>query len=156
MKITVLNKNNFNNLMKSHNITCDNVESFDNLYLISINDTEGEMSVSYFENCDAKNVLTLYFDDEIESETGTPQLKIMNEDQGKEIINFLSTINVKSNTSLIIHCTAGQNRSGSVGKFAADFFNYGQDKLLRENPFIKGNSVVTRILNKLWLWGHYN
>lgn len=164
MKILVLNKNDFNQLMVDNNITIiDN-----NLYIISINDTEGDKSISYFEDVESDNLLKLYFDDTTEDvvlkdvtyttninikRLKKNELKVMNEQQGKNIISFLDKI--EGDYTLIIHCTAGQNRSGSVGKFAADYLEYGQEKLMKENSYIKGNAEVTRILNRLWLWSHY-
>ena len=134
--------------MNNLDITSNNVCNKKDFYFISINDLEGEMSTSYFEK-DSPNVLKLYFDDTVDDN------KSMTVDQGKQIIEFLKKINPTDRTNLIIHCTAGQNRSGSVGKFAADFFNYGYNKFVSENPFIKGNSTVTRILNRLHLWNHF-
>lgn len=166
MKITVLNKYDFNKLMVDNNITKDNINLKKDMYIISINDTEGEKSTSYFEGVDSSNVLCLYFDDEVEDssiikkigDTSNFNLKTMDKDQGKEIISFMEKIKnrLTNNTQLFIHCTAGQNRSGSIGKFAADFFEYGQRKFMLENPFVKGNSTVTRILNRLWMWSHYS
>ena len=150
MKITILNKNNFNKLMIDSNITPKNVGDIKDLYLISINDTEGK---SYFEDTLSSNLLVTYFDDVIED---TESLKAITTEQGEEIYNFIKSINITPNTHLVVHCSAGQNRSGSVGKFAADYFKYNQKRLMVENPIIKGNSTVTRILNKLWLWSHYN
>lgn len=153
MYIKVLNKNNFNRLMSDNNISCDNIDSFKNLYLISINDTSGEMSKSYFENCKSNNLLVLHFDDSTDS--NQMDLSEMTEEQGRLIFNFIKNIKLSESTQLIIHCTAGQNRSGSVGKFARDYFKYDVDKFNIDNPIVKGNSTVTRILNRLWMWSHY-
>lgn len=147
MKILILNKNKFNALMISNHVTCDNIGSLKNLCVISINDTHGEMSKSYFEECDSPNVLKLYFDDTDGEEDG---FAAFSKEQGEQVIEFLEQIDVTDNTQLILHCTAGQNRSGSIGKFAADYLGYDYKKLLRENPIIKGNSVVSRTLNNLY------
>jgi len=169
--IKILNKNTFNQMMIDNNINSDTI-STEKSYFISINDTEGPKSTSFFQDVESDNLLKLYFDDTvgdvdlegIEYSTNINikklkkrQLKEMTEEQGKEIISFIQMIK-DNNTdyNLIIHCTAGQNRSGSIGKFAADFLETGQKQLLLDNPYIKGNSVVTRILNKLWLWSHYD
>lgn len=164
MKINVLNRFDFKDLMITNNITKDNVGDLENTFLISINDTQGIYSESYFEGVKSDNLLVLHFDDT----TSPLKIKIkktgeefisqpMTEDQGKEIISFFKSIRDKidENTQLIVHCSAGQNRSGSVGKFAVDFFEYDMGKFNRDNPMVKGNSVVTRTLNNLWMWSHY-
>ena len=166
MLIKVLNKYDFNDLMISNNITKENVGEVENTYIISINDSHDHFSKfeSYFQDVVSDNVLVLHFDDsdknyemKVKDSEETFNLQIMTEDQGKEIITFLNNVKSKldDNTQLLIHCTAGQNRSGSVGKFAVDFFEYNINRFNVENPIVKGNSVVTSTLNRLWLWSHY-
>jgi protein tyrosine phosphatase len=162
MKITVLNKSNFNKLMIDNGYTPENIGTQKDLYIISINDTNGEYSKSYFENTESENVLKLYFDD-TEEDSEYPDLlnphkvfkvKAITDKQALQVISFLEKIKVNDNTNLLIHCTAGQNRSGSIGKFASDFFNYGYDKFMKENSFVKGNSTVTSKLNRLYMWSN--
>lgn len=166
MLIKVLNKYDFNDLMISNNITKENVGEVGNTYIISINDSHDHFLKfeSYFQDVVSDNVLVLHFDDsdknyemKVKDSEETFNLQIMTEDQGKEIITFLNNVKSKldDNTQLLIHCTAGQNRSGSVGKFAVDFFEYNINRFNVENPIVKGNSVVTSTLNRLWLWSHY-
>tara|TARA_R110000772_G_scaffold43995_8_gene101294 strand:+ start:2424 stop:2930 length:507 start_codon:yes stop_codon:yes gene_type:complete len=166
MLIKVLNKYDFNDLMISNNITKENVGEVGNTYIISINDSHDHFLKfeSYFQDVVSDNVLVLHFDDsdknyemKVKDSEETFTLQIMTEDQGKEIITFLNNVKSKldDNTQLLIHCTAGQNRSGSVGKFAVDFFEYNINRFNVENPIVKGNSVVTSTLNRLWLWSHY-
>lgn len=165
MLIKVLNRFDFRDLMVSNNIDKDNVSDHKDMFIISINDNEGSNSVSYFEGVKSDNVLVLHFDDVDENYNVTLQsggafyyMKVMNEDQGKEVISFMENIkdNLNDNTQLLIHCTAGQNRSGSVGKFAVDYFEYNVNKFNMDNPIVKGNPVVTSTLNRLWLWNHYS
>tara|TARA_R110000772_G_scaffold20466_2_gene56714 strand:- start:32456 stop:32959 length:504 start_codon:yes stop_codon:yes gene_type:complete len=166
MLIKVLNKYDFNDLMISNGITKENVDDLKDTFIISINDSHDHYGKfeSYFQDVKSDNVLVLHFDDSDENfimkskETGEKfSLKIMTEDQGKDIISFLTNVNSKLNkdTQLLIHCTAGQNRSGSVGLFAVDFFGYDMDRFNIENPIVKGNVIVTTILKRLWLWSHY-
>lgn len=161
MKILVLSKTEFNNLMQKRNINNDNV-SDKNLYIISINDTEGIYKSSYFDGCESENVLITRFDDTEEDQklldikTGNHFfVKCMTEDQAKEIIKFLKKVIIDDNTEIIIHCTAGQNRSASVGKFCVDYFGYDMDTFKLDNPRAQGNSTVSRLLNNEFYWSHY-
>lgn len=163
MNIKVLNKHNFNQLMIDNKITKENIGGFKNLFIVSINDTSGEYFESYFQNVIAHNVIVLHFDDTDENKKykllngENIDVRKMTDKQGREIINFFKYIDsqINDNTQLIIHCTAGQNRSGSVGKFAIDYFKYNSNRFILDNPMVKGNSVVTRTLNKLYMWDHY-
>lgn len=166
MLIKVLNKYDFVKLMIDNDITKENVNNLRNTFIISINDSHDHMSnfESYFQNVDSDNVLVLHFDDSDKNysmksnDTGESyNLQVMTEDQGKDIISFLTDVknNLNDSTQLIIHCTAGQNRSGSVGKFAVDFLEYDPVRFKTDNPMVKGNGEVTSILNRLWMWSHY-
>ena len=145
--------------MIANNITRDNVQLFKKLYLISINDSIGENSISYFDSVITDNVLVLRFDDTDSSHPITllngitTTLDAMSEEQGQLIFDFIKKI--PDGAELIIHCTAGQNRSGSVGKFATEYFKQDMKEFMTKNPIVKGNATVTRILNNIWLWGHY-
>jgi predicted protein tyrosine phosphatase len=153
--------------MVSNDINKENVSTFKNTFIISINDSHDHFGKfeSYFQDVISDNVLILHFDDSERNytmklkESGdiSFDLKIMTEEQAKSVISFLSNVKSKlnSDTQLLIHCTAGQNRSGSVGKFAVDFFKYNSNRFNVDNPIVKGNGVVTALLNRLWLWSHY-
>jgi predicted protein tyrosine phosphatase len=145
MKIVILNRIDFVNTINRNEITEDNLQE-KGLFIISINDNNLE---PYFTDTKSDRILNLKFDDVSGPEKG----KIMfNENMGEQVINFLEKIKSSNCRNLLIHCTAGQNRSGSVGKFAADFFKIPHSTLMIANPYIKGNPVVSRILNKLYFW----
>ena len=160
--IKILNKHKFNQLMVDKNFDDSNIEYQKDFWIISINNTD---TTSYFKN-NHYNVLVLNFDDTEEDKTFPNLLKAdehfkiyaMNESQGKEVINFLNRVKQtwNSNSVLLIHCHAGQNRSGSVGDFACDYLEYNRNDFKLDNPGIKGNSTVSRILNRLWRYSHYD
>ena len=145
MDIIIMNKKDFVNTIIRNKISENNIQE-KGIFIISINDTDSE---AYFENTKSERILNLKFDDVSKPESGK---KPFNESMGEKIIHFLSTIDDNECKTLLIHCMAGQNRSGSVGKFAADFFKIPHSTLMIANPFIKGNPIVSRVLNKLYFW----
>lgn len=150
MNIYVLPKNRFNKLMSDNNINDDNVESKTKVFFISINNdlTESpDTSISYFKE-NKRNVLILHFDDveeDLYNKNGKLIARTMTDSQAKDILNFLE--NQKNIDNVFIHCSAGINRSGSVGSFICDYFNCDYSGFKRINPHIGGNGNVSRLLN---------
>ena len=104
----------------------------------------GECSKVILEESD--NVLNLWFDDSEE-----PTLS-----DGKSAVLFdvkmaaqikLFTLRNWDKENFLIHCTAGQSRSGAVGSCLADFFGIDWHRFLRDNGQVKPNALVKRILN---------
>ena len=157
MRITILNRKKFKELMISRNITPSNVNGQENknTYLISINNTHTQHTYSYFEEVYASNLLKLYFDDVTYNASGNV---LFDSKMAKEVLRFANFIklNETDNTEIIIHCSAGINRSGSIGKFLSDFFIYTYDRLMLENPQIMGNSVVNNLLYREWVYYDYD
>lgn len=102
---------------------------------------------------DGPNVLNLWFHDvDPESESLTPtQLAdpdlIFFDDYDAEKIKLFVKRN-KDKKQWIIHCTAGISRSGAIGEYISDYFGNDYHLFKRDNPQIKPNIHIKKILNK--------
>jgi predicted protein tyrosine phosphatase len=149
--VKVLSKPEFNDLMANHRFDDSNIENLKTLALISINDTHGQWSASWFDK-DHTNVLRLWFDD-IEkdlqtSPTNPDKCLAFTVEQAKQVFDF---INANYEKDFIIHCSAGISRSGAVGAFVNDYFGWDRTKFDKDNPYIHPNGRVSRMLNgKVW------
>lgn len=150
-KIDVWSKPQFNTVMGKTGINDKNVEDFKDTAFISINDTHGQWSVSWFDE-DHSNVLRLWFDD-VENDTDkfspTNQEKVtaFTVEDAKKVKQFIK--DNKHKKQFVVHCSAGISRSGAVGQFICDFFRCDREEFLRNNPHIFPNGRVTRLLNNL-------
>jgi predicted protein tyrosine phosphatase len=152
MKVTVLNKTNFDALMLGNYITDENVEQRKDLCFISINGTISITEKPWFSSS-KKNVIVLFFDDvDVDAEipilgTGKTELnKAFTEQQAKEVIDFLEQN--KDKKQCFVHCAAGYSRSGAVGAFANDYFGGNWFEFKNNNPAIKPNGHVMVMLNR--------
>jgi len=149
-KIFILSKPQFNQIMDSHGIDDSNVEEkAKDVALISINDTMGDWSVSWFDE-DHQNVLRLWFDD-VETDlqvspTNPQKCRAFNEEQAQRIFDF---IKANSERSFMVHCSAGISRSGAVGTFILDYLEGDKEHFKKMNSFIHPNGHISRLLNKL-------
>jgi predicted protein tyrosine phosphatase len=152
-RVFVVSKPGFNALMESNDINDDNVEEKGhNVALISINDTIGDWMKPWF-NEDHSNVIRFWFDDvssDLEiSPTNRQKCRAFTIEDGKRMLEF---INRNKEKSFIVHCAAGISRSGAVGQFITNYFEYDQQLFEQTNPYIHPNSHILRILNNL-AWG---
>lgn len=149
--VYVWSKVQFDDAMQLNELKDSNIEKLYKTALISINDTSGIYSKSWF-NENHSNVLILYFDDvekDMEkSPTNKHDCKAFTVEQAKKIIHFLNTN--KDRTQFIVHCAAGISRSGSVGLFINDYFELDYKIFLENNPFISPNGHISRILNNTY------
>lgn len=142
MKITVLNKITFDDVMSRNNITDDNVIEVSDTFFISINDTTGAISAPHFKN-GHQNVKIMFFDD-TDIDIPTKGKKAFTIKQAEELIGFINDNIDKSNC--IVHCSAGISRSGAVGTFINDFMGQNHFDFMRNNPMVKPNPHVKRTL----------
>jgi hypothetical protein len=92
----------------------DMVEKPDTYAVISIQDSHTDgFGITFSENQYCKAVLTLKFDDIVRPVEGT---QLFSDDMAEQIIRFIR--NNQGVETLLIHCYAGQSRSGAVGAFA--------------------------------------
>ena len=139
MKILVLSKEEFENLMKSNGINNNTVELYEDTFFISIH--HNGVKETYFEN--KKNVKVMFFDDcTFKLENATP----MNADQADELLNFIDE-NLDKKTC-IVHCAAGISRSGAIGTFLCDYTESDFDVFVQTNPHIHPNVLVLNLMKK--------
>lgn len=105
---------------------------------------------------DSSNVLNLWFHDtdpeaEIEWMASNPPYEevLFDEEMAKSIKRFV--LANKDKKQWLIHCTAGVCRSGAVGECLSDYFGNDYHKFKRDNPQIKPNVFVKKILKKILL-----
>lgn len=140
MKVTVLSKQDFDQIMRCSNVKEDNVETYKNSCFISIIDPfelEYGNHQSYFLQ-EHKNVKIMRFGDYTESIDG---LGVFTDEQAKELYDF---IKFHENTrNVFIHCSAGISRSGAVGTFINEYFSdEPYESFKRRNYKIFPNSLV--------------
>jgi predicted protein tyrosine phosphatase len=149
--VKILSKPEFNSLMSNNGINDSNVDKLENIAIISINDTSGNWSVSWFDS-DHPNVLRMWFDD-IEkdlqvSPTNPNKCLAFTPEQAKQVFDF---INSNYGKDFFVHCSAGISRSGAVGAFINDYHGWDRSKFVKDNPYIHPNARISRMLNnKVW------
>ncbi len=159
MIIRCMPKSHFDRAMRENHVSDSNVEDLSKVYMISIiGPGDVKQDPHYFKH-QHRNVLNLEFDDceskqkliifdkekgHVEYET-TPFTDL----QATAIINFIQYIEDTHDTEILIHCIAGQSRSGAVGEFINEFFGYSFQELIFRNPQIKPNNLVRLILRKV-------
>lgn len=151
IKIKVLSKPEFNQFMGEYGISDSNVEEkMGNVALISINDTDGHWSTSWFDR-DHPNVLRLWFDDVFadteKSPTNKNQCRAFTEEQAAKVFAFIKENRDKD---FIVHCSAGISRSGAVGAFINDYLDSDKEFFHKFNfERIFPNAHVSSLLNRL-------
>jgi predicted protein tyrosine phosphatase len=110
------------------------------------------------------NILKLQFDDVSERDLDSWNSAIdntifFNEDQAKQIHEFISSIPANSEKIFYVHCDAGVSRSGAVGYILNEWFNKfittnkeDQSFFQINNSHIMPNPLVVRLL-KFVLFG---
>ena len=147
-KVKVLSKPEFNEYVSNHlHLNDTNVKDFP-LAFISINDTHGNWSISWFDS-DHPNVLRLWFDDvehDLElSPTNKESCRAFSQEQGKQVREFIDN---NKDKDFLVHCSAGISRSGAVGRFIVDYLQGDREYFEKNNPHIHPNGRVSRILNR--------
>lgn len=114
---------------------------------ISFNDTDPILE-------DSSNVLNLWFHDtdpeaEIVWMASSPPYEevLFDEEMAESIKRFVDSN--KDKKQWLIHCTAGVCRSGAVGECISDYFGNDYVMFKRDNPQIKPNVFVKKVLNKI-------
>jgi len=150
MKVYIWSKQQFDKVMIDNKITDENVSDRDEVFFISITDTDkfSDSRLAYFKE-DHVNVLNLSFDDcehDLEptptQQTGT---KAFTEVQAQKLYEFIKQN--RNRKSCVIHCMAGISRSGAVGTFVNGYGQGDWEEFKRTNPFISPNARVSRMLN---------
>lgn len=94
---------------------------------------------------ESSNVLNLWFND---CEVYLPDVEsvLFDEEMVQKLIKFIEKNADKK--QWIVHCTAGQSRSGAVGEFLADYFGIAYHLFKRDNPQVKPNTLVKNLMRK--------
>jgi len=152
MNINVVNKKTFDKLMFDNNINDTNVEEINDVFFISITDTDksSDSRIPYFEN-DHSNVLNLSFDDCEYDDQPTPTqilgTKAFSEHQAQKLYAFIKANKYKS--QCIVHCMAGISRSSAVALFINDYVGNSYSKFMKKHPHVRPNAHVSRIMNNI-------
>jgi predicted protein tyrosine phosphatase len=150
MKILIMNKLLFNDVMVKNNITDDNVEEFKDLMLISITEPSipPRPRKTHFSK-DHSNVLTLEFHDiEEATDKKVPEWRrytAFSNEMARELYQFIKRN--KDKKTCFVHCAAGVSRSGAVGSFIQSVTGSDWEQFKRDNPQIRPNNRVLRMLN---------
>jgi predicted protein tyrosine phosphatase len=154
MRVLILNKREFDEMMSYKGIDDNNVEDF-NIMFISINNSQDDGNIrlkykspAYFQE-DHSNVKTIYFGDYGEQQLGRNN-HLFTDEQAEELYEFIKAN--KDKAMAIVHCGAGISRSGAVGTFIHSLYEKNDpmmtyDEFKRKNPRIMPNSYVLRLLN---------
>jgi len=148
MKIYVLHKTAFDEVMRSHNITMENVESFVGTCFISIVGTLFSNAEVPFFSFNKSNVIVLRFDDiDHDCMVSGGIAKAMTIEQARELFEFIKR-NANKET-FILHCAAGISRSGAVGYFINEYFGGDWETFKKTNPQVYSNIHVLTLLRKI-------
>ena len=78
-----------------------------------------------------------------------PQYRLFTRDQAVEVVAFLEARKVESDGDVFVcHCDAGISRSGAVATFACELFGLDYFEFLTDNPRLKPNPMVLRMLRE--------
>jgi len=153
-KIYAVSHNNFLKTIKRLDINDDNVLKHNTAFIqIGNTDLEDSNTLPFYLN-DTDNVLSLRFDD-CDEEFSIPvigELRYvpqypMSEQQAETIFNFIEKN--KNKATFLVHCRAGQSRSGGVIKFIAEYFNIPYNELIKDNPQIYPNQRIVSLLREI-------
>ena len=141
MKVTILNRKNFEILLMSKYAGVNPVEGDMENCFISIHNYDQAVMED-----DHHNFLNLWFDDitddALYNKSYYPSCYLFTEKQARLIIEFCEYNQSKKN--LFVHCFAGISRSGAVGTFINDI--WGEESFqefsarhpwLHHNPYVK-------------------
>ena len=101
---------------------------------------------------DCLNVLNLWFDD---AEEDLPllngdKLVLFDEEMAEKIYEFVMAN--RQAKMWMIHCTAGQCRSGAVGEVLSEYFQIPYNEFKFFNPQVKPNVLVKNLLRKKFFY----
>lgn len=148
MKIIVLSKEEFKNILAMNGVNNDTVHTvFKDSFFISINNTD---TTDVYLN-ETENVKVLHFDDCYYDEFAN---KVMTDEQADELLNFIDAQIAGNKKTCVVHCEAGISRSGAVGTFICDYTESDWNEFIHTNPQIHPNIVILNKLKKAVLRKH--
>jgi len=76
-----------------------------------------------------------------------PQYRLFRKRQAMEVVAFLAARKAEAGDDVLVcHCDAGISRSGAVATFACETFGLDYGKFLKDNPYLRPNPTVLRML----------
>ena len=132
-------------------------------YLISIHTSDDDLltpeNKTILEEMGCKSAISLRFGDITDKQlaemkpshrdklVNDKNITLFNTEQAKTVIGFLLYCSQDEQQGVLIaHCDAGVSRSGAIGTFAVDFFNLDYQEFTKENPHVRPNYYVLRLL----------
>ena len=157
MKIHVLSKAEFDNLMKKNGLTLENVENKTDVFFISICGYDPLNDNEHYFSENKSNVLNLNFDDcekdMVLKDISTKEdisMKAFTKEQAKELYNFLTIQKEKFDRKVcIVHCHAGISRSSACGLIVNEIYGEDYKKFKYDNPQIHPNQLVVRLMHEV-------
>ena len=74
---------------------------------------------------------------------------LFDKEMAKQTVDFLERRKLEAGDHvLVLHCDAGISRSGAVAEFAAEFFGITTETFEKENPYLRPNPFVRRLLRE--------
>lgn len=152
--ILVYSHNDFDEICESNGWNDDNIESIDNLAVISIIGTLEcrkywlEDETDHWFKTNHENVLNIEFDDVDEDIVYEGHLfKVISDKDARKIVDFIDD---NIGKTFFIHCRAGKSRSQAIFRFMADFYPsiYTNWCGRRENPCKSPNIAVVASLKR--------
>lgn len=150
-KIYAVSHNRFISEIKRLGINDDNVKDHNTAFIQIGNTDLEEYDFIPFILKDNDNVLSLRFDD-CDEVFNIPVIGGLNyvsqypmsKEQAEIIFNFIEKN--KDKATFLVHCKAGQNRSGGVVKFISEYFDIPFSQIIRDNPKIYPNQRIVSLL----------
>lgn len=152
MRVRILSRRDFGNLMDEYNINDDTVNLWGKYAFICIRGNHTEEPKFHFQgtphDINKSNVFNITFDDLTDKDELNNDSILFKESHAKRIIDFVERNKDKEN--ILVQCYAGVSRSGAVGSFINDKYGSEEyDTFMRYNPKIKPNYYIKSILNKV-------
>lgn len=147
--LKAMSKKDFDLCMYNLNINDNNVEDITNYCFISITSHDIPIEKHYFKS-NHSNVLNLEFHDldyENQFGMGLSSPRLFSKNDAVKIIDFLFN---NYDRNFIIHCTAGESRSGAIAVFIAEIYGYNKFDFKILNPNIRPNEYILKILRDVY------
>ena len=153
-KIYAVSHNKFISEVQRLGITDENVKEHNTAFIQIGNTDSYEIDTLPFILKDNENVLSLRFDD-CDEVFNTPIIGgleyisqyPMSEFQAEVIFSFIEKN--KDKETFLVHCRAGQSRSGGIVKFLGEYFEIPYNIIHKDNPRIYPNQRIVSLLRQI-------
>lgn len=102
----------------------------------------GHLSMGFWDITDDPRVI-----DELKK--SHPKYVLFSQEQANQVVKFMEDRKAETGDEVLVaHCDAGVSRSGAVSEFACEFFGLDRRDFLKENPYLRANPTVLRMLRE--------